>query len=532
MPNAIKYNVSAETLSLKKGNFWIGTGDVGKGPTSSTGYYNGITPPTGGYTIYLNKESNGPSIYTVNTEAQLTGLTSSIAGQTLTTSGACLNWFATQTDKMILNKDYPPIITNGLVMNLDAAFTPSYPTTETTWYDVSSGGNNGTLVNGPTYNPDYGGSIVFDGTDDYVSVPKQTAFVNVSQFTLMAWMKRRVVGSKVVCHQGEDLNNDVAFELWNDGAAYFEVGNASNSYATIGNTSTDWQYLTMVFDGTQTGNSGRLKCYINGILLNVSYNGTIPSTTSNTNSIFAVGNTQGSGYNNPSDGNIAQVLIYNRAITVAEIAQNYCATVPIVTNGLIFNVDAGTQLSYVSGSTSWVDTAGNTVGALTNNPTYNSSNVGSIVFDGTDDYVAWPNNPLSSLTSAKTYDVWIKFTNAQNAFPLGCGTLHVYIQNDNTWYINHSQGAFYISGWTFSSGWTNFIYSFDGTNHLCYINGVSYVVNSGGGVNSQTVLYIGSRVNLDSFLNGNIATTRVYNRGLSATEILQNYNATKGRFGL
>ena len=55
MPNAIKYNVSAETLALKKGNFWIGTGDVSKGPTSNTGYYNGITPPSGGYTIYLNK---------------------------------------------------------------------------------------------------------------------------------------------------------------------------------------------------------------------------------------------------------------------------------------------------------------------------------------------------------------------------------------------------------------------------------------------------------------------------------------------
>ena len=68
MPNAIKYNTSAETLALKKGNFWIGTGDVGKGPTSSTGFYNGITPPSGGYTIYLNKASGGPSINTLTLE--------------------------------------------------------------------------------------------------------------------------------------------------------------------------------------------------------------------------------------------------------------------------------------------------------------------------------------------------------------------------------------------------------------------------------------------------------------------------------
>jgi len=500
MPNAVKYNVSAETLALKKGNFWIGTGDVGKGPTSSTGFYNGLTPPTGGFTIYLNKASGGPSIYTVSTEAELTGLTNTISvstnliknnnggnfangtvapfngsygtlptivditndkpyngststkaakfvagggmniatspspftmtvgvtytfsfwyrqtnsnnfyiafnnqggsgdvngnfqayssygmfpnptqtwqrcswtftnvvdkfyffiysmgsvagseclmteftltegsmpgGPGLTTSGNCLNWFGSvPTDKMIFNRDYPAIVTSGLTLNLDAGFSPSFATipsnanlsTVTPWYDLSGNGNNGVLTNGPTYSSVNGGSIVFDGTDDYVSVPKQTAFVNVSQFTLMAWMKRRVVGSKVVCHQGADLNNDVSFELWNDGAAYFEVGNASNSYATIGNTSTDWQYLTMVFDGTQTGNSNRLKCYINGSLLGVIYNGTIPSTTSNTDSIFAVGNTQGSGYNNPSDGNIAQVLIYNRALSDTEVLQNYNAT--------------------------------------------------------------------------------------------------------------------------------------------------------------------------------------------------------------
>ena len=82
MPNAIKYNVSAETLALKKGNFYIGTGDVGKVPTSSTGYYNGITPPSGGYTIYLNKASGGPSIYSVSTEAQLTGITNTLSVST------------------------------------------------------------------------------------------------------------------------------------------------------------------------------------------------------------------------------------------------------------------------------------------------------------------------------------------------------------------------------------------------------------------------------------------------------------------
>ena len=325
MPNAIKYNVSAETLALKKGNFWIGTGDVGKGPTSSTGYYNGISPPSGGYTIYLNKESGGPSIYTVDNDTQLISLTNTIAGQTFTSTTQCLVYYAGQTDKVCFNRDYEPIITDGLVLNLDAGFDGSYPESGTTWSDLSLSGNNGTLINSPSYYANGGGSIVFDGVDDYVSVPKQTAFVNASQFTLMSWMKRRTVSSKMICYQGADAGNDVSFELWNDGAAYFEVGNAENSYATIGNTSTDWQYLTMVFDGTQTGNSNRLKCYINGSLLNVSYNGTIPSTSGPSNSVFSIGNSQGLGNVNYSDGNISQVLIYNRALTASEVLQNYNA---------------------------------------------------------------------------------------------------------------------------------------------------------------------------------------------------------------
>jgi energy-coupling factor transporter ATP-binding protein EcfA2 len=57
MPNGIKYSTDTQSLALKKGNFYIGTGDVGKGPTSTTGYYKGISPPNGGYTIYVNKEA-------------------------------------------------------------------------------------------------------------------------------------------------------------------------------------------------------------------------------------------------------------------------------------------------------------------------------------------------------------------------------------------------------------------------------------------------------------------------------------------
>jgi surface protein len=325
MPNAIKYSTSAQSLALKKGNYWIGTGDVGKGPTQSTDYWNGITPPSLGYTIYLNKDSQGPSILCPSSDSSLINLTNSISGQNFSTTETALNWYNTQTDKMVFNIDYEGIVTNGLVLNLDAGFTPSYPKGGTSWYDISSGGNNGALINGPTFSAEGGGSIVFDGVDDYAAVPKQSSLVDAAQLTLTSWMKRRISTSKVILYQGDSIASDVAMELWSDSNVYFEVGNLSNSYGFTTNTSTDWQYLVMVFDGTQTGNSGRLKAYIDGSLLNLTYSGTIPSTSGPSNSVFSIGNTQGIG-GNFSDGNISQVQIYNRALTDQEVLQNYNAT--------------------------------------------------------------------------------------------------------------------------------------------------------------------------------------------------------------
>lgn len=188
LPTAIKYSTSAQTLALKKGNYWIGTGDVGKGPTSTTDYWNGITPPSGGYIIYLNKASGGPSIYTAANDSQLISLSNTIAGQTFATAAAALAWFSTQTDKMVFNRDYEAILTGALSLNLDAGFTPSYPRTGTTWYDTSAGVLNGTLTNGPTYDSADGGSIQFDGTNDYVTLGNQSSLgFTDGVFTAEAW---------------------------------------------------------------------------------------------------------------------------------------------------------------------------------------------------------------------------------------------------------------------------------------------------------------------------------------------------------
>jgi hypothetical protein len=320
MSNPIKYSTGTESLALKKGNFYIGTGDVGKGPTSSTGYYNGISPPSGGYTIYLNKETGGPSIYTASNDAQLISLTNSIAGQSYTTANECLVYFAGQTDKMVLNRNYEGIVTDGLILNLDAGFTPSYPKNGTTWYDISKT-NNGTLTNGPTFSTDGWGSIVFDGSDDFVSLNG----VNSSYFTINTWVKynqfiSNFQGYGIVSNNTSTSNG---FMLYQSTDAPFNrakifVVTTSSGLSVLDTTtllSTNiWYNILATYDGND------IKFYINGNFdVSTSKNGTV---SPNPGSLI-LGKVS---YNSsPFQGSISITQIYNRALSATEVLQNYNA---------------------------------------------------------------------------------------------------------------------------------------------------------------------------------------------------------------
>jgi hypothetical protein len=324
MPNPIKYSASAQTLALKKGNFWIGTGDVGKGPTSTTDYYNGITPPAGGYTIYLNKASGGPSIYTAANDSQLISLSNTIAGQTFATAAAALAWFATQTDKMVFDIDYEAIVTNGLVLNVDAGFTPSYPTTGTTWYDVSSSGNSGTLTNGPTFNSANSGSIVFDGTNDYYQLSQNIFNTTYPGVTFGAWvyLNGSISGALIAGVWNQSANGDQAalfifsngpFIAVSDGFVGENGAGASNTLNV-----SQWYYIAASWNSNRT-----YKYYQNGSLLGTGTqggNGWNSSSTAN----FEIG-----GENQANiryfNGRIACSQVYNRTLSDSEVLQNFNA---------------------------------------------------------------------------------------------------------------------------------------------------------------------------------------------------------------
>lgn len=328
MPNAIKYNTSSETLALKKGNFWIGTGDVGKGPTSSTGFYNGITPPSGGYTVYLNKVSGGPSIYTPTSDAQLITLTNQIAGSSYTTVGQCLNYFSGQSDKMCFNRDYEGIITNGLVYNLDAGFRPSYPTVGITWYDLISNSNDATLVNGVSYSSDNGGSLLFDGVDDYTATPSNSTLQMSSNITLCVWFKIPQNGLPYrQCLVGK-MYNEYELGIYPSGGihTYTAAGNVCDGSYNEGifvyNPSGDWVANTW-YHVAWTLNGADEVAYINGSQIGTSTKNNSGTCSSGTNPV-RVGVRSGGG-DLQFKGNIPIVQIYNRTLSLTEIQQNYNA---------------------------------------------------------------------------------------------------------------------------------------------------------------------------------------------------------------
>ena len=188
MPQPVKYSTSSVPNSIKKGNMAIGVNSVDYGDGS--GWYNTIDVPTGGYVVYVNKASNGPSIMVPPDDTALVGAARSFgASASVTTAAGALNYFASQSDMMVVNKNYNDIVTSGLVLNLDASFVASYPLSGTTWYDFGSQTNNGTLQNGPTFNSI--GYLTNDGVDDNILVTANSSikFSQNSNFTMEILIK-------------------------------------------------------------------------------------------------------------------------------------------------------------------------------------------------------------------------------------------------------------------------------------------------------------------------------------------------------
>lgn len=220
----------------------------------------------------------------------------------------------------------PDIITDGLVLELDAGDRNSYPGTGTTWRDLSGNSNNGTLINGPTFNTGSLGNIVFDGVDDYTSFSINPTLTN--QVTFELWIRpdssNVTGGGGSVASYVFGREGNYRLILGTGGTFSWICATTNNSwYSTgtaIGSANTynlQWIQVDCVYDST------KLLLYVNSNLI---VTGSAISGNISTSNPSAFQFMQASGGNiTYGKGNLSNFKTYNRALSAAEVSQNYTA---------------------------------------------------------------------------------------------------------------------------------------------------------------------------------------------------------------
>jgi hypothetical protein len=215
----------------------------------------------------------------------------------------------------------------------------------------------------------------------------------------------------------------------------------------------------------------------------------------------------------------------------------------IVRDGLVLCLDAANPRSYPKSGTTWSDLAGANNGTLTNGPTFDADDKGSIVFDGTNDYV---NTGVNPSYSAVTISCWFQYSDTYTSIVIG------------RWDNWNTAGSFRVpangiigvggasgydsmspdSSLTLSAGqWVNTVFTYNGSIYRSYHQGLAGDTISRSHTFSSGLqnIWIGRRTSdasLANYYSGKISNVSIYNRALTASEITQNYNATRGRYGI
>jgi hypothetical protein len=231
-----------------------------------------------------------------------------------------------------------------------------------------------------------------------------------------------------------------------------------------------------------------------------------------------------------------------------DAGRTHIATKGIVQSGLVLNLDAGASSSYPGSGTTWTDlSSAGLNGTLTNGPTFSSSGNGSINFDGVNDHIILNNPGTNFAFETGTYSVefWANFNTAgpwyfidgRNTSQTAIWALFVNVNRQIEWY-NGSTTFFGSALAAGTSGWKHIVVSRTSTatnGTAIYLDSALYVTGTDNRNHSTlpTTSYLGMRFNTAEFITGQIAVARIYkNKALTAAEVLQNFNALRGRFGV
>lgn len=399
-------------------------------------------------------------------------------------------------------------------------------------------------TNDPTYNSN--GWFDLDGSNDYIDLKEDRIISPDNQgWTAEYWFNSDSASTLQHFNSAEnDEFNANWLALYNSKLA---VWNRSPGYWKYGDTiiqSNTWYQAVFVCDAGGTN----MRYYINGVREGGNHVGNSWNATYSSLETRYIGRYEyNNSYSRYFNGKMSKIRMYDRALSDSEVSQNYYGG-PIVTDGLTFATDAGNLVSYQNGSTSAYSLTGSIEGTLVNGVGFDNSKGGYWTFDDSDDKITFPNNAVFNHTSELTIESWVKFDGNSNDFIFEKG-------NVNTQYSLFSHGTDIVFR-TYHAGnsgydtllitkanaditngqWHHIVGSWDGSTKRIYVDGQDKGSKSKSGALTTTSqgAAIGAFGGTSSgyYFGGDIAIVRIYNKGLSQDEVLQNFNAQKARFGI
>ncbi len=415
------------------------------------------------------------------------------------------------------------LVTNGLIIQLDAYLVASYPGTGTSVFDITSGFTH-TMTDSATYQTLYGVKTFNCTSNKQLQCNGTGPTLPTSGYTYVCW--GRVIISSAgwrTLYRTAPNDHPLLIQVGTDNLGFYD--NDTTAFIDSGYDITPVEDLWVQY--TVVGDSSSSIFYINGTQVgSVAY-----GAAGNRHDYWGAISGQPFGY-------VANMYYYARKLSGAEVTQMYNYLSPrfpnIVTTSLLVNVQAGNASSYHGSGATWTNLVDSTNYTITSG-TYDSANGGSIVFNGTNTVVPI-GTPLSSGTNY-TIEAWVLASNTSSSHNIVSSAKNVFWVSSGTLYAGCDNNYTLVSSANFPlSVWKHVVVTFDDSANTMtlYVNGSQ--VNQNTSVTQSyvgEVLRIGSHVSgvtPVSFWNGRIAQVRVYNTALTAANVLNNFNATKSGY--
>ena len=441
---------------------------------------------------------------------------------------------------------------DGLVFHFDASDSSSYSGSgSTSWNDLSGNGNHATLIGPPSYSTGNGGYLDFDGTNDYGTLP--TLDIAGNEITFSVWMFGIQTTYGSVLFLGDTGDNSggriLSIHLPYIGTTvYFDKGTTpgdgssgpGTQYDRINKNPTSSEYKgwhQWVF--TANAATGSMKIYLDGSLWHSGTGKTKTFANVSGDRRYIMSNYAGDKHR----AYVSNMLLYKKELSASEILQNYNSTkskFDIITTNLVLHLDAGNSSSYSGSGTTWTDLTGNgNNGTLVNGVSYSSSDGGYLSFDGSNDRVDFSTyvQPAYTSSTSFTWLIWVYPTSYSNNDVIMGNRV---ISGTNVWtkltptrfewkYPNHLDNSTDVT----QNQWQNICIVKNGSSFTYYKNGSSIdTMTSNHSKNHTNPFYLGGDPSYGENPACRISIVAVYDAALTASEVLHNYNATKGRYGL